>query len=519
MVKAKLRCAGASDPGKVRGNNEDAWYMDADRGVFLVVDGIGGEAAGETAAEIAVERVRARLERQTGTVEQRVREAITVANNEIFRAAQSHPEWEGMACVLTLAVLDDGFAVIGHVGDSRLYEIRSDGIRKITSDHSPVGAREDSHEISEAEAMRHPRRNEVFRDVGSSAHEPDDADFVDVQRIPFEPDSALLLCSDGLSDQITSTEIRSTVLRHAGDPGRSAQELIRAANRAGGKDNVTVVIVEGPQFGEIALEPVPTTRVRSRWLPWIAGACIGLALGLAAAWLPIFKPQPELIQPRVLTVGRGQAYTDIAAALEQARKGDTVEVLAGEYREQIKLKDGVILRSRVPREAILRAPPLSDGAVIRADGLKSGRVTGFVIQADAQAPLSAGILLIDSDVEVDDNEISGPRVGVEIHGMLSPVLRANSIHDCGAEGVLVTGPSTPWISHNSIQGNKGPGLAAREGARPALIGNVFERNTSDVSLEAPADGMSEKNFLLDAARNHATSRARSEHAPSAGGRK
>src|SRR5205807_1553783 len=88
MVKTKLRCAGASDPGRVRRNNEDAFHVDAERGIFLVVDGIGGQAAGEKAAEIAVDRVRARLERQTGTAEQRVREAIAMANNEIFKAAQ-----------------------------------------------------------------------------------------------------------------------------------------------------------------------------------------------------------------------------------------------------------------------------------------------------------------------------------------------------------------------------------------------------------------------------------------------
>ena len=137
-------CAGASDPGRVRSNNEDAFHMDAERGIFLVVDGIGGQAAGEKAAEIAVGRVRARLERQTGTAEQRIREAIAMANNEILRAARANPEWEGMACVLTVAVLENGSAVVGHVGDSRLYQIRRGEIRKITHDHSPVGEREDN---------------------------------------------------------------------------------------------------------------------------------------------------------------------------------------------------------------------------------------------------------------------------------------------------------------------------------------------------------------------------------------
>src|SRR5256885_16718017 len=98
MVKTSLKSAGASDMGRVRKNNEDAWFIDADRGIYLVVDGIGGHAAGEKAAEIAVERVRARLERQTGATEQRIREAIAIANNEIRRAAAGNPDWEGMAC-------------------------------------------------------------------------------------------------------------------------------------------------------------------------------------------------------------------------------------------------------------------------------------------------------------------------------------------------------------------------------------------------------------------------------------
>src|SRR5579871_3037331 len=137
-----------------------------------------------------------------------------------------------MACVLTVVVLDNGSAVFGHVGDSRLYEIRAGAIRKLTRDHSPIGEREDNRELSEEEAMRHPRRNEVFRDVGSEEHTPDDPDFIDIQRIPFEPDSALLLCSDGLSDQVTSKEIRLAVERNS-DPEKAARELIDAANRAG----------------------------------------------------------------------------------------------------------------------------------------------------------------------------------------------------------------------------------------------------------------------------------------------
>src|SRR3974377_996293 len=110
MPKTMLRFAAASDPGRVRGNNEDALLADPARGIFLVVDGIGGHAAGEKAAAIAVERIKATLQRQTGPPEQRVREAIAMANNEIHRAAQTDSEWAGMACVLTLALIENGSA-------------------------------------------------------------------------------------------------------------------------------------------------------------------------------------------------------------------------------------------------------------------------------------------------------------------------------------------------------------------------------------------------------------------------
>jgi len=472
----------------VRGNNEDAYWMDADRGIFLVVDGIGGQAAGEKAASIAVERVRARLDRPTGGTEQRIREAITLANNEILHTAQSNPEWQGMACVLTLAVLENGSAVVGHVGDSRLYQIQAGEIRKITHDHSPVGEREDAGELREADAMRHPRRNEVFRDVGSEEHSPDDPGFIEIQRIPFDGASALLLCSDGLSDQVSSEEIRGAVERRAGDPDAAVRELIAKANAAGGKDNVTVVIVEGEHF------TAPAQRMVSVGFPLvpILFFVAGVILAGAAAYFTraMWTPPPIVITPRVIVVSGS-----IATAMADARSGDTVEVPAGEYREQIRLKDGVTLRARVPRDATLRAAPLSNGPAVIAEGVKGARLSGFRILADQQTPLSAGIVLRDSQVEIDDVEIKGAGIGIEIRGTASPVLRGNSIRDCLAEGVLILGASAPWLSHNVIQGNKGAGMAAREGAKPALLENVIERNV----LEVPGDRemLRKQNFITE----------------------
>jgi PPM family protein phosphatase len=512
MVKTALKFSGHTHPGRVRHNNEDAFHIDADRGIFLVVDGIGGQAAGEKAAAIAVERLRARLERQTGATEQRIREAIAIANNEIFKAARANPEWEGMACVLTVvvlendAVIENGSAVVGHVGDSRLYQLRRGEIRKITHDHSPVGEREDKGEIGETEAMRHPRRNEVFRDVGSEEHEPDDANFIEIQRIPFDAETALLLCSDGLSDQVPAAEIQRALERHAGDPDAAIRELIDAANRAGGKDNVTVVVVEGEQFTAPAAPRAPSISGN----PFASRPAIffyGLALALAAAWFarPYFIPLPVVIEARVLSAGHGARFDTIAAALAEARPNDTVEVLAGEYREQVNLKSRVTLRSRIPREARLIAP-VGNGPAITAKDVHNARVTGFLIQGDAQAPLSTGILLDNSTVEIDGVDIEGANVGIEIRGAASPTLRGNAIHDCIAEGLLIAGASSPLVTHNTFQRIKGPAIAARDGAKPEIVGNVFERSTSQVPWTAvlelppdiPPDAVREHNFIVDA---------------------
>src|SRR5262249_34323427 len=190
----------------------------------------------------------------TGTIADRAREAITLANNEIHRAAELRPEWNGMACVLTLVIVDDGCAAVGHVGDTRLYKLRHDRIDKVTRDHSPVGEREDSNELSEFEAMHHPRRNEVYRDVGSDLHQPDDPDFIDVSEIAFEPDAALLLCSDGLTDLVDSSALHDIIRRFAGQPDLVVKALIDAANAAGGKDNVSAVYVEGERFASLVCQ-------------------------------------------------------------------------------------------------------------------------------------------------------------------------------------------------------------------------------------------------------------------------
>src|SRR5260370_37054627 len=124
-------------------------------------------------------------------------------------------------------------------------------------DHSPVGEMEDQKDITEDEAMAHPRRNEVFRDVGSAPHAPDDPGFIDVYKVAVEPESALLLCSDGLTDALGSKEIEGIIRESAGDRAQVARRLVDRAIEDG-KDNVSVVYVEGPEFAK------PRTRTRTK---------------------------------------------------------------------------------------------------------------------------------------------------------------------------------------------------------------------------------------------------------------
>ena len=322
----------ASDPGLQRPTNEDRVYVDEGAGVFLVVDGLGGHAAGEKAAETAVQTIAEHLASSDTPVADRVRSAITAANNRIYELARDNQEWNGMACVLTLAVAHDDRVTFGHVGDSRLYLVWNGTVRKLTSDHSPVGEREDQGELTEQDAMLHPRRHEIFRDVGSRLREAGDEQFIEIRSLPFRPDAALLLCSDGLSDTLTSAEISSVVERYDGDAERVALELVDAANEASGKDNISVVFVAGPDFlgvGSKAMvdarsrHAITRTRRRSRLrkmlvsrLPWlIAGILLGMLLWaliqkilpvtVAQAFLPVFR----LLSNKKKNTGRNACAT------------------------------------------------------------------------------------------------------------------------------------------------------------------------------------------------------------------
>lgn len=270
----------ATDPGQ-RLRNEDRVYVDTASGVYLVVDGLGGHAAGEQAAQTAVEVIASTLQTRSGSAEQQIRRAIAAANNEIYRLSQEHTECSGMGCVLTLAIIEEETLTVGHVGDSRLYLIWNGAVRKLTSDHSPVGEREDQGEVTEAQAMLDPRRNEIFRDVGSQAHGPDDADFIEIKALPFQPSAALLMCTDGLSDVLPSAEIAAIVETYEGDPDRVARRLVEEAKARGSGDNISVIFVPGPEYTGARARQV-ITRMRRGRRSWrrAAGRTFWVALGI-----------------------------------------------------------------------------------------------------------------------------------------------------------------------------------------------------------------------------------------------
>jgi serine/threonine protein phosphatase PrpC len=498
QVRSAIRAAGNTHPGLLRDSNEDRFHFDAARGIFIVIDGVGGHAAGDTAAETALRQIRGRLEAEVGRVDERIRDAIASANNEVYRLASLRPEWQGMACVLTVAVLDGADLVVGHVGDTRLYKVRHGRVDKVTHDHSPVGEREDAGELSEADAMRHPRRNEVYRDVGSEAHQPEDPGFIDVFRVPFEEDAAILLCSDGLTDLVDVAAIRHVVEEYAGHPYEIVRALIDAANDAGGKDNVTVVYVEGSRFAEgadtrdltarrAAAPPAAIARTRQdRIRVWRLSAIFWLTLVVVAAAVYSMWPFPSssagLIAPEpapaLIVVEPGGA---IASALARAGAGTEIVVEPGEYRERIVLKSGVRLRSRVSRGASIRLPggaSESDAAIVALD-VSDAELAGFRIVGDAATPLGTGVSSTNASLMLTDVEIQGATSAAVVFEVgAAGGLQGSDVHDNPGAGVIVRSGAAPRIAHNTFERNASSGRAAgpvliEAGGRPEIRANTF----------------------------------------------
>ncbi|MCX6215078.1 protein phosphatase 2C domain-containing protein [Spirosoma sp.] len=242
-----LLIAGLTDVGQRRKDNQDTFICtplwSESNALLAVIDGVGGYAGGDRAAAIAREAIERYMATPNGDPLSMLREAVVFANNQINEQRQQDLKLGQMCCVLTAALADTSTNKLyyAHVGDTRLYRYRRGELTKLTHDHSLVGVREDANELTEAEAMAHPRRNEILREVGLATHRVDDPDFLESGETTFLPGDQLLLCSDGLTDMITQAQIKA-VLNQNVSLDKQLSELIRVANQQGGNDNITVVL-------------------------------------------------------------------------------------------------------------------------------------------------------------------------------------------------------------------------------------------------------------------------------------
>ncbi len=238
----KLSATGLSDKGRVRPHNEDAMHWDDARGLLAVADGMGGHAAGEVASSLAIDTVKDLVDdapRSGEETRELLRRVINVANQRIAEKIRSRPEFYGMGTTLVVGVVEGDRLVIAHVGDSRAYILRNGEIRQLTTDHSLVNELVKLGILSKEKAASDPRRNVVTRALGSGMTVA--PDLIEEQLFPGD---IVLLCSDGLNTMLGDDSIRQTLLGAGGDLERTCAELVDAANRAGGEDNVTVVVAQ-----------------------------------------------------------------------------------------------------------------------------------------------------------------------------------------------------------------------------------------------------------------------------------
>jgi serine/threonine protein phosphatase PrpC len=248
----QILSGGVTDVGRVRANNEDCFRIVEDLNLFVLSDGMGGEAHGEIASAMAVETVVKHCQETESdpamTVfgdmpakwsekTRRLSSAVHLANQSIYDSAQAHAEQHGMGATLTAAWIDGQALSIAHVGDSRAYLLRGGTLQQLTSDHSLVAEQVRRGILTPAEAERSEMQSVLLRALGAHAEIE-----VDAEEHMILGRDILLLCSDGLTRMVTEPEIAGT-LQAEPNPTKAAQRLVDLANDQGGADNVTVVVV------------------------------------------------------------------------------------------------------------------------------------------------------------------------------------------------------------------------------------------------------------------------------------
>ncbi len=250
-IKGKIQFSAVTDPGRVREHNEDAIATNAEAGLLVLADGMGGYNAGEVASGIAVKTVhgllsdavmrekRGEIETTTGFMRQSIalRDGVRRANKIIHQTAQSQPQCEGMGTTIVAALFWDNRVSVAHVGDSRMYRLRDGELTQITLDHSLLQELVDRGFYSEEEAQRSTNRNYVTRALGVESQVE-----VEIQETAVQVGDIYLLCSDGLPDMVEDEDIHLTISTFSDNLETAAKQLVSLANEHGGRDNISVML-------------------------------------------------------------------------------------------------------------------------------------------------------------------------------------------------------------------------------------------------------------------------------------
>jgi PPM family protein phosphatase len=237
----KLKFTGVSDPGLIRSNNQDAYYIDPEGRFFIVADGMGGHAGGEQASHIATHEIKAYLDANWNCLKlskELLEEALLQANEAILLDQQNHPERSDMGTTIVVVIFRSKEPPLcAHVGDSRLYRFRDSQLEQITQDHTWVARALKMGEITQEESRAHPFRHVLSRCLGR-----EDLHQVDVQQLDVKAGDRLLLCSDGLTEELADQKI-AHYLQEIPLVENTALSLVKAAKDHGGHDNITLIIV------------------------------------------------------------------------------------------------------------------------------------------------------------------------------------------------------------------------------------------------------------------------------------
>ncbi len=246
-------CAARTDVGIVRSGNEDNYLMLSDRGIFIVADGMGGHAAGEVASEMAVRIISRELGSLRGQTDEqvgeRLRQSIRAANEAIFGRTLAEHDKRGMGTTVTVLTLLPNRYLIGQVGDSRAYLLRDGRLLQLTKDHSYVQEQVDAGLLTPDQARVHPYSNVITRCVGAGMDVTPDIYFGNLQN-----GDLVLLASDGLTGMLEDEQLLK-ILQSEGGPQKWVDRMISEANRRGGLDNITAIVVRIEGAGATGEQP------------------------------------------------------------------------------------------------------------------------------------------------------------------------------------------------------------------------------------------------------------------------